>query len=112
MALPEKVYPKVPYERHVFVCTSGKTCPDRGGQAICGRIKARAKAMGITDRIRVNKSGCLNQCSHGPMLVVYPEGIWYSGVTLEDVDEIFTRTVLNGETVERLLHTPPIEEGE
>ncbi len=43
---------------------------------------------------------------------MYPEAIWYSGVTLDDVDEIFTRTVLNGETVERLLHTHPTKEGE
>lgn len=100
----EKTYPPVPYERHVFVCISGKTCPTRGSAEIAGRLKAKAKEAGITDRIRVNKSGCLNQCDAGPMIVVYPENLWYAGVTLDDVDEIFTRTVLQGETIERLLH--------
>ncbi len=52
----------------------------------------------------MNKSGCLNQCSHGPTIVVYPEVIWYAGVTLDDVDEIFTKTVLGGEAIPRLVH--------
>lgn len=100
----EKVYPPVPYERHVFVCNAGKTCPLRGGAEIAGLLKAKAKAAGITDRIRVNKSGCLNQCAHGPMIVVYPEAIWYAGVTLDDVDEILEKTVIRGEVIPRLLH--------
>ena len=64
----EKVHPPVPYERHVFVCTRGKTC------------------------------------ATGPMIVVYPENIWYAGVTLDDVDEILEKTVMRGEIIERLLH--------
>ena len=104
MEFEPKKYPPVPYERHVFVCCFGKTCPNRGGDHLAGLLKQRAKAAAITDRIRVNKSGCLNQCSHGPTIVVYPEGTWYAGVTAEDVDEIFEKTVLRGETIPRLVH--------
>lgn len=103
--VPDKLYPKVPYERHVFVCTFGKTCPGRGGFDIGGRLKAMAKAAGITNRIRVNRSGCLNQCVHGPAIVVYPEAIWYAPVTPADVEEIFEKTVLRGEVVPRLLRS-------
>jgi (2Fe-2S) ferredoxin len=107
MPIPSKVHPPVPYERHIFVCVSGKTCPGRGGDEIAGQLKRLAKEHGITDRIRVNKSGCLNQCTSGPMLVVYPEAVWYAGLTLDDVDEIFEKTLLRGEVIERLLFTSP-----
>jgi (2Fe-2S) ferredoxin len=107
MELPIKIHPPVPYERHVFVCVSGKTCPGRGGDEIGGRLKQMAKEAGIHKRIRVNKSGCLNQCRSGPIIVVYPEVVWYSGVTLEDVEEIFEKTVRNGEVIPRLLHSLP-----
>ena len=107
MPLPVKRHPPVPYERHVFVCVAGKTCPGRGGDEIGARLKQMAKEAGITRRIRVNKSGCLNQCAGGPMIVVYPEVIWYAGVTLDDVEEIFEKTVMRGEVIPRLLHTTP-----
>jgi len=99
-----KVYPAVPYERHAFVCYWGKDCAPKGGPAIADALKAKAKAAGITGRVRVNKSGCLNQCDSGPMIVVYPEGVWYAGVGLSDVDEILERTLVKGEIVERLVH--------
>ena len=107
----EKQYPPVPYERHIFVCVSGKTCPTRGGEEIAGELKRRARDDGITDRIRVNKSGCMNQCAYGPMIVIYPAGVWYSGVALEDVDEIYEKTVLRGEIIPRLVHQNPTRTG-
>ena len=67
------VHPPVPYERHAFVCDRGKECAPGGGAKIADALRGRAKAAGITDRVRVNKSGCLNQCDSGPMMVVYPE---------------------------------------
>jgi len=99
-----KSYPPVPYQRHAFVCYWGKDCAPCGGSRIADELKAKAKAAGITDRVRVNKSGCLNQCDSGPMMVVYPEAVWYAGVKLEDVDEILDRTLVRGEVIERLLH--------
>ncbi|MEN8151377.1 MAG: (2Fe-2S) ferredoxin domain-containing protein [Planctomycetota bacterium] len=99
-----KVHPSVPYERHAFVCYWGKNCGPCGGSKFANELKAAAKSAGITDRVRVNKSGCLNQCDSGPTMVVYPEGIWYSKVTLDDVDEILDRTLMKGEVIERLDH--------
>lgn len=74
-----------PYEVHVFVCIGGKTCPTQGSDAIWAALKA-----GIRDRtsVRVNKAGCMSQCGHGPMVCVYPEGVWYSGVGPADIDPI------------------------
>ena len=100
----EKTFPPVPYERHVFGCYWGKDCGPCGGRKVLDALKAKAKAAGITDRIRVNKSGCLNQCDSGPMMVIYPEAIWYAGVSLEDVDEILERTLMMGEVIDRLVH--------
>jgi len=68
--------------------------------------KKRAKALGIKlgeHNIRVNKSGCLGRCAEGPILVIYPEGVWYTYHTEADIDEILERHVIKGEKVERLL---------
>jgi (2Fe-2S) ferredoxin len=56
--------------------------------------------------VRVNKSGCLDRCAAGPVAVVYPEGVWYSFVDAQDIDEIVESHLKNGKVVERLL-TPP-----
>ena len=53
--------------------------------------------------MRPNKAGCLDQCAHGVTVVVYPDAVWYGGVTVEDVDEIIERHVIGGEPVERLV---------
>jgi (2Fe-2S) ferredoxin len=81
-----------PYERHVFVCENRRAeddprgcCAARGSEAIRERLKVLAKNAG-----------------HGPTIVVYPEAIWYGGVTLDDVDEIFESHVMGGKPVERL----------
>ena len=96
------------YERHVFVCTRGEWCPavDGDGLGVHARLKALVKAAGLTDRVRINHSGCFSQCGHGPMLVVYPDAIWYAGVSPADAEEIFERHLLGGEPVERLRYRP------
>jgi (2Fe-2S) ferredoxin len=73
---------------HVFVCLGGKTCPGQGAEAIWTALKAGVADRGLDDRIRVNKAGCMSQCGHGPMICVYPEGVWYCGVTPADVGPI------------------------
>ena len=57
--------------------------------------------------MRANAAGCLDTCEYGPTVVVYPEGVWYGGLTLEDVDEIIDRHIVGGEVVERLRITFP-----
>ena len=95
-----------PFERIVLVCTSGKTCPLQGSEAVHAALKEGVFAAGRGDRVRVNKSGCLSQCGHGPMVAVYPEGRWYAAVRSEDCAEFLEREVLAGLPVERLLYRP------
>ncbi|MDE2039368.1 MAG: (2Fe-2S) ferredoxin domain-containing protein [Elusimicrobia bacterium] len=80
-----------PYRRTVFVCVNkrgdGLACANEGrdGEAICAALKTGVKQAGLKGRVRVARSGCLDLCAKGPNLLVYPEGDWYSGVSLADV---------------------------
>jgi len=95
-----------PFERHVFVCTDGPECPGDGPAVeIRSALKRAAKEAGLRDVVRVNKSGCLDQCGHGPMMVVYPEGVWYAHLTVEDALEVFREHVVERRPVERLRYT-------
>lgn len=101
------------FRRHVFVCQTRR--PD-GDQPSCG---ARGAAdlyswlLGALDRrpdlareVAVTACGCLGFCQDGPMIVVYPEGIWYARVRPEDLEEIVERHLFRGEPVERLQWQP------
>ena len=96
------------FERHVFVCTSGEWCPavDGDGLGVHAALKAHVNDAGLADRVRVNKSGCFSQCGNGPMVVVYPEGIWYAAVSPADAGEIVERHLASGQPVERLRFRP------
>jgi len=97
-----------PFEKHVFVCTSGSVCPTEGNSvAVHARLKELVKEAGLGTRIRVNKAGCLDQCGYGPMVAVYPENVWYCGVKVEDADTIFESHLVAGKPVDRLLYSPP-----
>jgi len=98
-----------PFERHLFVCTRGDWCPavDGDGIGVHARLKQLVRDAGVSDRVRVNHSGCFNQCGNGPMVVVYPEAVWYAAVTPEDAEEIVREHVLAGRPVERLRYDPP-----
>ena len=67
------------YERHVFVCEA-KHCARAGADAVLDALKKHVARAGLKGRVRVNRAGCLGQCGHGPMVVVYPEGVWYAAV--------------------------------
>jgi (2Fe-2S) ferredoxin len=92
------------WEKHVFVCTSGSWCTEKDGDGlgVHARLKKLVKRSGLGDRVRVNHSGCLDQCGYGPMVVVYPENVWYAGVTPEDAEEIVREHLAGGRPVERL----------
>ena len=66
--------------------------------------KERIQALGLSGagQIRINKAGCLDRCELGPVLVVYPDAIWYTYVDQSDIDEIIDSHLLNGKPVERL----------
>lgn len=98
-----------PYERHVFICTNRRpdtaprpSCAGRGSEAVRDAFKKQLAALGIHDRVRANAAGCLDACDDGPSVVVYPEEVWYGGVTVEDVPEIIREHILGGRPVERL----------
>lgn len=102
-----------PYYRiHVFCCTNVRpsghprgSCSGRGSEPLRNYMKARAKELGL-EGVRINSSGCLDRCELGPVMVIYPEGVWYGYRTPEDVDEILTAHLLRGERVGRLLLRP------
>jgi (2Fe-2S) ferredoxin len=101
------------YERHIFFCLNERKndedcCAKHSAQAAFDRCKSLVKAAGLSapGQVRVNKAGCLDRCAAGPVAVVYPEGVWYSYVDNDDIDEIVESHLKNGKVVERLL-TPP-----
>jgi len=84
------------FRMHVFVCTSGEYCPHDGAAEIHRLLKEGARARGLKHEVRVNKSGCLDQCGNGPMVVVYPEDVWYAGVTAERAGRILDEHLAGG----------------
>ncbi len=97
------------YERHVFVCTSGETCPVQGDvERYVKLLREGVKAAGRQGDVRVNKAGCFSQCGHGPMMVVYPENVWYAGLQESDLKEIVASHIVGGQPVERLRYEPGI----
>lgn len=98
------------YERHVFTCVNERDgsdargcCAERGGLDVAGWFKAEAKARGWKGRIRTNRAGCLDVCEFGPVVVVYPEQVWYSPTTQAEVRAICDRHLDRGELVEELM---------
>jgi nitrite reductase/ring-hydroxylating ferredoxin subunit/(2Fe-2S) ferredoxin len=97
------------YDRHVFVCTSGETCPTQGDtERFVKILRDGARQAGRQADVRVNKAGCFSQCGHGPMMVVYPENVWYAGVQESDLQEILTSHIVGGCPVERLRYAPGV----
>ena len=101
------------FQRHIFFCLNKREngeacCADHDAQAAFDRCKSQVKAAGLAGpgKVRVNKAGCLDRCSGGPVAVVYPEATWYTYVDQQDIDEIVESHLKNGQVVERLL-TPP-----
>ena len=97
------------YRRHVFFCCNErpapeKCCCDAGAAELQKYAKQRVKELGLAGpgNVRVNRAGCLDRCDEGPVVVVYPEAVWYTYVDRADVDEIIDRHVVRGEVVERL----------
>lgn len=95
-----------PFEKHVFVCTGGSVCTSDGSPAVYSRLKERVKEAGMAAKVRINKAGCMAQCGHGPMVVVYPENVWYGRISVGDADEIFRNHLVEGRPVERLVYRP------
>lgn len=104
--------PKPFFRVHVFVCKTERppghpkgSCVQRSPSDLHAYMKERAEQAGLKD-IRINQSGCLDRCELGPAIVIYPEGIWYTCRSKEDVDEIIDKHLIGGDRVERLMLLP------
>jgi (2Fe-2S) ferredoxin len=96
------------FQKHLFVCTNGPYCTfDGDPDQLFNQVKKLVSVAGLTETVRVNRSGCLNQCGHGPVVVVYPEGVWYTGVRVADAAEIVSSHLVNDCPVQRLLAQLP-----
>lgn len=84
--------------RHVFVCTAS-ACAGRGAEATYRALKRKVKEYPGLTGVWVNRSGSVGGCEHGPLVVIYPEGVWYHGVTEERVDELIRRHIVAGEVI-------------
>lgn len=97
------------FKHHVFFCcnqrASGEACcENHGASRLRAYAKERVKALGakIPDKVRINQAGCLDRCAFGPVMVIYPDAIWYQYVDETDIDEIIDEHLVHGRIVERL----------
>ena len=87
----------------VLIC-GGTGCTSSGSQQIQDAFEASIEANGLQDEIKLVRTGCFGLCELGPVVIVYPDGTFYSRVTVDDVDEIVTEHLLKGRRVERLVY--------
>tara|TARA_B100000073_G_C23481565_1_gene471763 strand:+ start:41 stop:352 length:312 start_codon:yes stop_codon:yes gene_type:complete len=96
------------YKKHIFFCTNQRKDKNKrscGGEKVDNLrlyMKKKIKSNGIK-RVRVNSSGCLNRCKKGPLMVIYPEGVWLKVTNKEDVDLIIENYIKNNLITKRLL---------
>lgn len=98
------------YTKHVLLCTNlkaagKKCCASSGGEEYFDYMKSRLLELEMhgPGKIRVSKSGCLGRCSSGPCIVIYPEGVWYTYSSFDDIDEIINTHLISGSIVQKLL---------
>ncbi len=97
------------YRSHVLVC-GGTGCTSSNSQAIVEKLNSEIKANGLETEVKVVMTGCFGLCALGPIMIVYPEGCFYSAVKVEDIPEIVSEHLLKGRIVKRLLYTETVEE--
>jgi len=83
---------------HVLVCRH-KTCLRQGGKTSAKALKRALKERGLRERVMITKVECLDQCGRGPVMVVYPSGVWYGGVDKDAAREIVTEHLEKGHAV-------------
>ena len=96
------------YRTHVLVC-GGTGCTSSGSARIRERLEKEIEANGLSDEVCVVKTGCFGLCALGPIMIVYPEGTFYSMVQEEDIPEIVTEHLLKGNVVKHLLYEETVK---
>ena len=98
------------FKNHVFFCVNQREngencCANFGAQRVRDYAKKRIKELKLSGegQVRINMAGCLGRCEHGPVVVVYPEEVWYTYLDEDDIDEIIEQHLQQGKIVERLL---------
>ncbi len=97
------------YRSHVLVC-GGTGCTSSGSEQIITELEKEIKAVGLEEEVKVVKTGCFGLCALGPIMIVYPEGSFYSRVHPEDIKEIVDEHLLKGRIVKRLLYSETVED--
>ncbi|HET7754522.1 MAG TPA: (2Fe-2S) ferredoxin domain-containing protein [Anaeromyxobacteraceae bacterium] len=99
-----------PFRYHVYACQQEKPgsapcCSARGSAAVLDALRKELGAQGLANDVQVTTCGSIGLCERGPNMVVYPEGVWYSGVQVADVPEIVREHFKNDRPVARLMNT-------
>ena len=89
---------------HVLVC-GGTGCTSSGSQKIQAAFQSEIEKNGLAEEVKLVQTGCFGLCALGPVVIVYPDGTFYSRVTPEDVKEIVEEHLLKGRLVERLVYS-------
>jgi (2Fe-2S) ferredoxin/SAM-dependent methyltransferase len=97
-----------PFRIHLFVCTQQKpegvpSCPANRSLAVLGALDCELQAHGLGSDVQLTTCGCMGLCDEGPVMVVYPEGVWYRRVQLSDIPEIVEQHLCHGMPVDRLI---------
>jgi (2Fe-2S) ferredoxin len=98
------------FEKHIFICENVRPkdhprgcCSEKGSKELREQFKIRLKQLGLNTTVRANASGCLDACEFGMSVVVYPEQTWYGNVTVQDVEEIIQKHIINNQPVKKLM---------
>ncbi len=109
MGHPLPTDPQPYFDTHVFVCANRRPeghargcCASKGGDKLRDYMKVRAKELGIKN-VRINQSGCLDRCEHGPCAVLYPEGVWYRLDSFAAVEQVLERHIQGGGRVPEMM---------
>lgn len=98
------------FNHHIFICNNQrpngvKCCANYDTGAIIEYAKTQIKKLPqeFKNKTRINIAGCLGRCSQGPVLVVYPQGVWYSFAKPQDIDEIINAQIVNNQVCQKLI---------
>ena len=93
------------YRKHILVCTTQKErhCGSKGGEELFLAFRKEINDRKLND-VLVSRMGCTHQHQYGPTVIIYPDGIWYKKVSIDDIDEILKEHIINDKIVERLLN--------